>query len=408
MDTATLIKKVRQLLTVSKAHFLLPALYRVEKAVVEDREMDTPVKTDGRIIRVNPERLSTGEECINFLHVFFHYILEHPLRLKFMDKRNRLLWNLAADCKVNAIMSKLGLKTKDMQTARIIEGLTGFSPQQIEKMTTEQIYLKLAEVVKIHEIKIVKKCRGRLKEVDWDLLECLSSGCIPEVIEVDEDMEECEEGAGVGNQFEDIDLDEIRRGITEALKSAGNVAAKMEEVVDAKDKSKINWKRFLRTYFREWISHFCVSTWKRPSRKVPDVKGKLYLGKGKVYVLVDTSGSIGHAELEQFMAEIKTMNKDAEVYWGCWDVDFYGLQKVKNSETKFKIRGRGGTDPTKALKEVKKVIKPHDMLVILTDGEWYGNEWKKYLNINAKRKLLLTTSKKPFRRNDWTILKIDL
>ena len=48
------------------------------------------------------------------------------------------------------------------------------------------------------------------------------------------------------------------------------------------------------------------------------------------------------------------------------------------------------------------------MLVILTDGEWYGDEWKKHLNINAKRKLLLTTSKKPFRRNDWTILKIDL
>ncbi len=398
--------------------FFVPVLWKVQKYLRIDEESEVPAYTNGLEIFLNTSKIHTIAEGVKLLfHELLHIVLEHCERIKNLDEIDALLWNIAADCKVNQYLDELNFKLSYREiTPFTIAQLIGKSVYEIKRMSTEEIYKELLSKVKSGKIRI-DRILNIIKGSDLYPRKDLgdeSSGAGGEEKKYPsegsgaggEEKKYPSEGSGVRDEEKEKIRDEFRRALVLA-KTAGYLPAGLEELVDILFKSKVNWKRLLRTYYREWISSFCIPTWKRPSRKVPDAKGRLYLEKGRVFVLLDTSGSIDKKQLQQFMGEIKSMSKEAEVYWGCWDVKFYGFKRFTN-KVSFKIKGRGGTDPTEALAEVSKRIKAQDMLVILTDGLWRGEEWKKYLNLKAKRKILLTTDEKPFKRNDWLILKIDL
>ena len=79
----------------------------------------------------------------------------------------------------------------------------------------------------------------------------------------------------------------------------------------------------------------------------------------------------------------------SEILVGCWDVEFYGFQKYKSWQN-IKIRGRGGTNPRKALEETIKIKKPTDIVIILTDGEWFEYP----LNLLKQVKPIIVTTHK--------------
>jgi predicted metal-dependent peptidase len=99
------------------------------------------------------------------------------------------------------------------------------------------------------------------------------------------------------------------------------------------------------------------------------VAGISHHAAATVCVIIDTSGSIGTKELQQFFAEIDAIASRAKVHVLQWDHAFQGYGVYRRGDWKrFKVHGRGGTDmaaPVKWLIDNRMVA---DVQVMLTDG----------------------------------------
>lgn len=86
-------------------------------------------------------------------------------------------------------------------------------------------------------------------------------------------------------------------------------------------------------------------------------------------VIVDTSGSIGPRELEQFFSEIEAISSRCKTMVLQWDSAFQGYDRYRRGDwRRFSVKGRGGTDmaaPVQWLIDNKLVS---DVQVMLTDG----------------------------------------
>jgi predicted metal-dependent peptidase len=109
----------------------------------------------------------------------------------------------------------------------------------------------------------------------------------------------------------DINEAEMKRAITTALEAAkaqGNVPAALERFCNNFLKPQVSWQERLRYHVTRAVSRD-ATTWARPHRRRLVMQG-VYLptttgfGAGDVVVTVDTSGSIGQAELNTFFSEL--------------------------------------------------------------------------------------------------------
>ncbi len=86
-------------------------------------------------------------------------------------------------------------------------------------------------------------------------------------------------------------------------------------------------------------------------------------------VIVDTSGSVGSKELEQFFGEIDSISSRAKVHVLQWDHAFQGYADYRRGDwKKFKVNGRGGTDMAQPVKWLMENGMISDVTVMLTDG----------------------------------------
>jgi predicted metal-dependent peptidase len=174
----------------------------------------------------------------------------------------------------------------------------------------------------------------------------------------------------------------LRQGAILAGKRGGNMDRSLAELLEP----KINWREMLREFVVSQCSGHDMSSWRRVNRRF--VGSGLYLpghiseSVGRLAVCVDTSGSIGGRELQEFMAEVVGVAKQVQpevldlIYWDSKVAahEKYGVHELEGLETKTKPRGGGGTSPsciTAYLREHN--IKP-ECAVVLTDGV-VGNDW---------------------------------
>ena len=106
---------------------------------------------------------------------------------------------------------------------------------------------------------------------------------------------------------------------------------------------------------------------------------------GSIVIAVDTSGSIGGAELSEFLSEVKGIAEEVKpekvdlLYWGSSVVSHeeYEGNNVSSITTSTKPKDGGGTDPVCVETYMgQKNIKP-ECIVVLTDGyvpSW-GSAW---------------------------------
>jgi predicted metal-dependent peptidase len=129
-----------------------------------------------------------------------------------------------------------------------------------------------------------------------------------------------------------------------------------------------------------------MSTWRKVNRRF--VSSGMYLpgciseAIGRVLVGVDTSGSIGGRELQEFMSEVVGVAKQVNpevldlVYWDTRVAahEKYGVHELDGLETKTKPAGGGGTSPSCITAYMNaQNIKP-ECAIILTDGH-VGSDW---------------------------------
>ena len=179
------------------------------------------------------------------------------------------------------------------------------------------------------------------------------------------------------------DLDEaIRQGALVAGKLGSGGARDLEELLQ----SKIDWREALRDFIATTCAGNDYSTWRRPNRRFVGMGHYMPSGVseqvGELVIAIDTSGSIGGAELSRFLGEVKgiadTVHPEAVrlLYWDtqvCADEKYVGTE-VENITSSTKPAGGGGTDVVCVPAYMTKHgVKPQ-AVVVLTDG-YLGGDW---------------------------------
>jgi predicted metal-dependent peptidase len=227
------------------------------------------------------------------------------------------------------------------------------------------------------------------KEV-FDLLESRDS----------EDGDGDGDGDGEGTGFDDHDWDgaqelsdeeqealakEIDEGLRQGSILAGKTGSGGNRDLTELLEPKKDWRELLREYVKTTCSGKDYSTWRKPNRKYIGIDllmpSSVSEAMGEIVVAIDTSGSIGQRELNNFLGEIKGICeqvKPSKVHVLYWDTEVckqetYLQEDLDTLTRSTKPAGGGGTDPTCVpLYLNEKGIKP-ECVVMLTDG--YVGSW---------------------------------
>ena len=182
----------------------------------------------------------------------------------------------------------------------------------------------------------------------------------------------------------------LRQGLINHNKMVGKGAGGLGREIGDLLEPKIDWREMLREFVKATCSAKDASSWRRVNRRylstdtyMPSLVGERV---GHLVIGIDTSGSIGGQELNDFLTEVKGIASEVHpekvdlMYWDSQVAghEEYGYHEVDNIVSSTKPRGGGGTDPTCMITYMKeKNIKP-EAIIMLTDGcigEW-GNEWE--------------------------------
>ena len=158
-----------------------------------------------------------------------------------------------------------------------------------------------------------------------------------------------------------------------SAKACGNEPAQIERPLHESRVSAQDWRALL----RDFIAATTPSDyrWSPPNRRY--VASGLYLpsvhrsGVGEIVIAVDTSGSIGSRELEQFAAEISAISDEAQpeaIHVVYCDAAVQSVQEFGSSEpVRLEPKGGGGTDFRPAFEWVEINGITPTCLIYLTD-----------------------------------------
>jgi len=292
--------------------------------------------TNGKHVVYNPRFVEdlTDEE-VKFLvaHECFHPMLEHPFRRGERDPRK---WNQAGDYVINQLLTDEGI-------GKMIEGGL-LNPQlyQAGNGTTDGIY-------------------NLLPDDDG------SGGGDP--------LDDCQDGDGSPAEMAQ-DAAEWKVRVAQAAQAAkmmGKLSANIERFVGDILQPKVDWRDVLRRFIEKCKDD--TRSFARPNRRfmpqglyLPTASGERL---GELVFAIDTSGSIGEAELNQFAAEIRAVKEEGNpsaIHVVYFDSEVCHYDRFgRDDELQFAPHGGGGT----AFSPVFQYLAEHNIepvaCVFLTD-----------------------------------------
>lgn len=357
--------------------------------------------TDGRNIYYNPdffENLKAGEINFVLMHEVFHILLRHCRRSK--DK-NHYYWNIACDMVVNNMLSKLeyDMRQASIQFEAPKEGI-------FEKLSdfdiVENVYERIRKLNGDGETNEKTKIKVLVKRYAWSNGEIYTVEGNGDLIIKELSGEWDSETADI----EKFDVDDIfvREIIKEALnKNRASLGSYFipKETFALTESKKIKWEVLLRNFLQDEIDE--ETSYLTPERKyihmdliVPGY-GTNQEKLDELWAFIDSSGSVGKNELEQFLTQLYRISHEFEAtinicYWDTKVTDIY--LKIQNEKDIIKCvpEHSGGTDINCVYDWIRdNKIKPEVML-ILTDGYFGKLETSAFLPKYGKKTVLVLSS----------------
>lgn len=281
--------------------------------------------TDGKDIFFNPDflqSLTAPQQDGLLLHEVLHAALLHVLR---RGVRERETWNIAADIVVNGIICQQGCF--ELPTG-------GIRDTKLEHLSVEEIYELLQQ----------QGCNYYLGNLD--LLETSPLG-------VEEGGRKYAMTVDKLDSLSEAKKAELESHWQNAMQQAtviartneqGKLPAGMARELSALDRSQLDWRSYLWRYLVKTPTDYTEFD-------------RRFIGRGlyletlqgesiKVYVAVDTSGSIDDELLKMFLSEVKGIlnsypHLECELYYA--DADVYGAYELNPDSNIPQPQGGGGT-----------------------------------------------------------------
>lgn len=321
-------------------------------------------------------------------HEIEHIVRVHCVRI---NHRNPVAWNVVCDMVVNGYRKKPRIGYLDSFTNKLTLPLNGdilWIPENWPRDGSSEAYYDLLEKTQCKCGKCCPNCgrptsgkgKGKSKDKskgneDGNSNDCPTCGS--------DDDGRYSYGGESGQRIDDhsvwnqsdVSEDEARQVIKDMVdvateKCQGNAPGHLIEAIQQLGKPVVRWRELLRHYLGKHVGNQ-RKTYSRRNRRRDwfGVAGISHHAAANVCVIIDTSGSIGTKELQQFFAEIDAIASRAKVFVLQWDAKFQGYEMYRRGDwKKFTLHGRGGTDMAAP---VQWLIDNHavaDVQVMLTDG----------------------------------------
>jgi len=289
------------------------------------------------------------------MHENLHKVFQHMFLWQHLYKEDGRTANMACDYVINIIIDDIRVRTGGFVT--LPEG--GLLDRKYEGMDSQTVYNMLRE--------------------DGDG----GSGAGGEGEGFDD--HDWESGEGMSQE----EIEQIGKDINQAIRQgqlmAGKLGGNQSRALGSLIEPKVDWREQLREFVSSTAVGKDISTWQRVNRRW--LQHDVYMPStitetvGRIVVAIDTSGSIGAAELDKFLSEVQgicinAMPEKVDLLY--WDTDVaahevYTQEQLAKLTSSTKPAGGGGTDVACVSKYLKdNQIRP-ECVIVLTDGYIYGD-----------------------------------
>ena len=289
------------------------------------------------------------------MHENLHKVFQHMFLWQHLYKEDGRTANMACDYVINIIIDDIRIRTGGFVT--LPKG--GLLDRKYEGMDSQTVYNMLREE---GDGQGPGDGEGEgFDDHDWESGDAMSQ---EEIEQIGKDINQA-----------------IRQGQLMAGKLGGNQSRELGALMEP----KVDWREQLREFVSSTAVGKDISTWQRVSRRW--LQHDMYMPStitenvGRIVVAIDTSGSIGTAELSKFLSEVQGIcinTKPEKVDLLYWDTDVaahevYTQEQLDKLTSSTKPAGGGGTDVACVSKYLKdNQIRP-ECVIVLTDGYIYGD-----------------------------------
>jgi predicted metal-dependent peptidase len=347
---------------------LYSGIFMLGKTEVSD-DLETAC-TDGRNTyygRKFVDKLKDSDLKGLILHENLHKAFRHTTVWKHLYKQNPQLANMACDFVIN-----LMIHDSDPQGAMVSLPEGGCLDEKYRGMDAGEVFRLLKQ----------KQQGGQggkgdgdgedeqtggqgFDEHDWESAEALSE----------------DEKQALAREVDQA----LRQGALLAGKLNGNVPREITDAMTA----KVNWKEVLADFVNSICNDKDNSTWRRPNRRWVDqnvyMPSAIGEAVGRIVVAIDMSGSIGEAEVGQFLGELLSICNHVQpegIDLMYWDTEVCAHEKYDRGDyeaimSSTKPAGGGGTSAECIPKYIEQHKLNPECVIVLTDGYIGGwGDWK--------------------------------
>lgn len=312
----------------------------------------------------------TKQMCL-LIHEMLHVAYQHFFFYDLFPKKELL--NLAADFEVNSwieeispdwgwllpteygFLSCLGFKTYYKLLDRVDENMTGSENglQVPGSSTDDDNVRKVERSLSPSEIKKLKELIESAKKFDhgWGSFEKGMSDAEKQLLKdaVDGNLKRAAEGT----------------------QNRGTIPSGLREYIEKlllKRAAIFNWKAYFRRMLGFIYDVNVKKTKKKESKRFDGASGLKHKKKSSIFVVIDTSGSIGTNELKEFFTEINYVYKAGAKVTICECDTQVNRVFEYNGKYDGNVTGGGGTEMTPAIRYFNQRRGDYQTIILFTDG----------------------------------------